>query len=88
MDTSLTEKQKLILYKAVKDNGGVVQMSIAQAFYSSKNSARNALRRLSTLGFIKKKHNRVNQFDVVDIPREVGEELNHDDDADFEIEEK
>jgi len=86
MDTSLTEKQELILYKAVKDNNGVVQMSTAQAFYSSDNSARNALRRLSTLGFIEKKHNRVNQFDVVDLPREVGEELDHDDNADFEIE--
>lgn len=72
VDTSLSDKQKLLLMKGVKQ-GGTISMELAEQLYSTRNSAKSALSTLQFHGFISVKTMGV--FKVEKVPRDVKDQL-------------
>lgn len=54
MEIRPSEQQELLLLKACREYDGRLPMSLAKQLYSSGNSAKNAVTKLETLGYIER----------------------------------
>lgn len=90
MDRSLSEQQETLLFMAVKNNGGIVSMQMAEQLYSSKSSAKSAVNKLRMFDYVELKT--PGYFRVVKLPRSVKEEIEkmngdeEEDSSEFEAE--
>jgi len=75
MDSSLSENQELLLFKACKDNNGVVTRDLAERMYSSKSSAKSAIKKLELFDHIE--YSAPGVWKVTEVPRDVKQELKH-----------
>lgn len=73
MDKSLSETQEMLLFKACKDKGGTLPVSMAESMYSSKSSARSAIDKLRLYDYIELQT--PGYFRVVKLPSHVKKEL-------------
>lgn len=73
MDSSLSENQELLLFKACKDNNGVVTRDLAERMYSSKSSAKSAIKKLELFDHIE--YSAPGVWKVSKIPTDVKQEL-------------
>lgn len=99
MDSGLSENQELLLFKACKDRQGTVNRELAERMYSSKSSAKSAIKKLELFDYLELTAPGV--WKVTKLPNDVKRELKavHDeadddekapeerhDSSDFEIE--
>lgn len=73
MDKSLTEKEEMLLYRAAKKNGGTLSVSMAEAMYSSKSSARSAIDKMRLFDYLELKT--PGYFTIVKLPANLKQEL-------------
>jgi len=99
MDSGLSEKQELLLFKACKDKNGVVTKYLAEKMYGSPASAKSAIEKLELFEYIES--TAPGTYKVVKLPNDVKRELKNvlqdngeenkapekrEDSSDFEIE--
>lgn len=77
MDKSLTEQQEMLLYRAAKENGGTLSVSMAESMYSSKSSARSAIDKMRLFDYIELKT--PGYFRIVKLPADLKHELEAED---------
>lgn len=73
MDSSLSEQQELLLFKACKDLDGVVTRDLAERMYSSKSSAKSAIKKLELFDYIEL--TAPGHWRVTKLPNDVKREL-------------
>lgn len=78
----LTEERRKLLVDSVKLHDGVLKMSHAFAIYSSKESAKSAVKSLESYGYVE--YDRPGYFKIKELPEELSHldsELNHSEDV-------
>lgn len=73
MDSALSEQQEMLLFKACKDNRGVVSRNLAERMYSSKSSAKSAVQKLEVFDYIQLTS--PGHWKVVKLPNDIKREL-------------
>lgn len=73
MDLNISEQQEIMLYKAVKDNNGVLSAKMAESMYSSKSTAHSAIDKLELAGYIERYT--PGYWKVVKVTHDVKEEI-------------
>lgn len=79
MDKSLSETQEMLLFKACKDKGGTLPVTMAESMYSSKSSARSAIDKLRLYDYVELKT--PGYFRVIKLPSNIKNELKSLDDG-------
>jgi len=75
MDSSLSEKQELLLFKACKEKEGVVTKYLAEKMYGSSATAKSAIEKLELFNYIES--TAPGTYKVVKLPNDVKRELKH-----------
>ena len=75
MDSSLSEKQELLLFKACKEKDGVVTKYLAEKMYGSPSRAKSAIEKLELFNFIES--TAPGTYKVTKLPNDVKRELKH-----------
>jgi len=69
MDLNISEQQEMLLLRACQNNHGTLTIETARKLYSSKNSAKSAVQKLESLGYIEKSG--IGAFKVKRVTRDV-----------------
>jgi len=73
MDSSLSENQEMLLFKACKDKNGVITMRLAKKIYSSNGSAESAVKKLELFEYTER--TAPGCWKVVKLPNDIKREL-------------
>ena len=73
MDSNLSKEQEMLLFKACKDNDGVLSIHLARQMYSSNNTAKSAINKLELFDFIEQSS--PGYWKVVKLPNDIKREL-------------
>lgn len=73
MDSTLSEQQEMLLFKACKDLDGAVTRDLAERMYSSKSSAKSAIKKLELFEYIEL--TAPGHWRVTKLPNDVKREL-------------